>query len=138
MSNRFIRPYILYDEFGEKAILCMSCGKTIKSRTEVLSKMEPNRVIRELAKHADYREIPVLLSDKNILFLMVCDDCKFVDIGEKEAPLVTNQIKEAIRSQLTWSGKTEDVIEETLKRMDRHVVRKAEPGEAATALKGVF
>lgn len=134
----FEHNYLVFDEFGEKEILCMSCGKTIKSRAEVMSKMEPGMVIREMSKHADYREVPVSLSDGNISFIMVCDDCKFVDIRKEEAEKITNQIKNAFKTQMIWTGKTEDVIEATLNKVDRKVIRKAELEEVTAAMKGAI
>lgn len=137
MNEPFEHPYLIFDEFGLREVLCMCCSDTIKSRTEQRSKLDPSLVLRDMAKHADYREIPVKLSDGNIAFLMVCDACKFVEIGDHEADLVTKQINEAIRQQLEWEGKTTDVINEVLKTLTKRIVRKAEAMEVAQALRGV-
>lgn len=134
---KFEHDYLIFDEFGEKEILCMSCGKSIKSRSEIVSQVDPSRVIREMSKHADYREIPVYLSDGNIAFIMVCDECKFTEIDEQNARNITNQIQQALASQLRWQGKTDDIIEEILKQIQRRVIRKADIHEVTHALRGV-
>jgi len=133
----FKHNYLVFDEFGLKQILCMGCEKAIKSRAEIKSSHYPNSIIRELSKHADYREIPVLLEDGKLAFIMVCDECKFSKIETEEAKDISNQLKEALKSQLLQEGKTEDLVEEVLKHKNYNVLRKAEVSEVAAALRGV-
>lgn len=132
MPNPFEFDYMIMDEFGEKEIICMACAKTIKSRSEIKTQ---NGLVRELAKHADYREVPVILSNGSIAFIMVCDDCKFVHIGEVEAALLTKQIFNARRIQLEHKGLTADVIQTILDQFDFPVLRKAENSEVASAMR---
>lgn len=133
----FTCDYLVFDEFGEKEILCMSCSKTIKSRQEIKSDKHQGQIVREMSKHAEYREIPVILSDGNIAFIMVCDDCKFSPISEEDAANITKQISEALKTQLIHNGKPVDVVDEIIRNINRKVVRKAETYEAARAMKGV-
>lgn len=133
----FDKDYMVFDEFGLKEIRCMSCGNTIKSRQEIMSAQFPGKVIREISKHPEYKEIAVVLSDGNLAFIMVCDNCKFIEIGEEEAKKITQQISNALRSQLSWEGKTDDLIDEIIKNQPRQVIRKADVGEVTRALRGV-
>ena len=132
---KFEHNYLIYDEFGEKEILCMSCAKPIKTRVEARSKLDDTKIIREVMKHADYREIPVILSDGNIAFIMVCDDCKFCEV---DAEKVTTQLRKAAQVQLEWGGKTADVVEAILNKIERKVIRRAELDEVANAMKGMI
>lgn len=134
---RFGGDYLVYDEFGLKEVRCMACGKPIKTRQEIPASSDPSKIIREVAKHADYKEIPVFLSDGNLAFLMVCDECRFIDIDEPKAARATEQLRRALRQQLSWEGKTEEVIEEILKKSTRAVIRRAEPAEVGNTVKGV-
>ena len=129
----FDHNYLVYDKFGLKEVKCMSCGHVIKSRSELVSKTDPTVIIRELGKHSEYREIPVILSDNNIAFIMVCDACKFHEV---EPEKVTKQIQDALKLQLVWEGKSLEVIDEILSSITRKVTRKAEPNEVAHVLKG--
>jgi len=132
----FEHDYLVFDEFGLKEVLCMSCSKTIKTRTEIKSNFIDERIIRELSKHSDYREIPIILESGKLAFIMVCDGCKFVSIGEDEAKNITNQLSQALKMQLEYEGKLPDLIEEVLK-VDKHIVlRKAEVAEVTAALRG--
>lgn len=133
----FDNNYLVIDDIGEKEVLCMACSKVIKSRQEIPSKNNKDRFIYSMSQHADYKEIPVILSDGNISFLMVCDDCKFSDITEENAAKITSQISNALKSQLEHSGKSPDLIDEIIKNINRKVVRRAETSEAAKAMRGI-
>ena len=134
MSNlRFDKDYLVYDEFGLVEVHCMACDKTIKSRQEIKSQLDPNRIIREVAKHADYKEIPIVFSDGNIAFLMVCDECKFIEIDEMKAERITTQLNRALRLQLEWEGKEPEIVDEMVMRAERKVLRKAEASELGKA-----
>lgn len=132
----FTHDYLIFDELGIEQVKCMSCAKPIKTRKEVKSRIFQDRVIRELVKHADYREIPVILEDGKLAFIMVCDDCKFVSIGEKESKDISEQLKRALKLQLEFEGKLPDVIEEILKMRNYTVLRKAEVSEITAVLRG--
>jgi len=132
----FTHDYLIFDEFGLERILCMQCAKPIKTRSEVVSKLNPKVVIRELAKHADYREIPVILDDEKIAFIMVCDECKFFSIDEEKAKNISDQIVNGLRLQLEFEGKLPDLIEGILKTQNYNVKRKAEVFEVTAALRG--
>lgn len=134
---KFTHNYLVYDEFGLKNVLCMACAKQIKTRAEIRSEIDRNAIIRELSKHADYREIPVILDDKKLAFIMVCDDCKFVNITEMEAKDISEQIRNGLRVQLEYEGKLPDLVEEILKQKNYNVVRKAEVSEVTAALRGI-
>lgn len=138
MPNSFEHNYLIYDEFGEKEILCMSCGKKIKTRSEIQSKKFPGKIIREMSNHSDYREIPVKLSDGNLAFIMVCDDCKFVDINPDNCRRIDNQLRQALKRQMEWHGKTEEIISAVLEKNKRTVTGRAEPSDVALAMKGVI
>ena len=116
----FDHNYLVFDKFGLKEVKCMT---------------DPTVIIRELGKHSEYREIPVILSDGNIAFIMVCDACKFHAV---EPEKVTKQIQGALKLQLLWEGKTEDVVDEILKSITRTVTRKAETSEVANVMKGAI
>lgn len=133
----FSHDYLIFDEFGLKQVLCLACAKPIKTRSELKSELYPKLVVRELAKHADYREIPVILEQGKFAFIMVCDECKFVNIGEKEAELISNQLQTALRMQLKQEGKLPDLIEQITKEKKFNVLRKAEMSEVTAALRGV-
>lgn len=135
--HKFKHNYLIFDEFGLKQLLCMGCSKVIKSRSEIKSNHYPNSIIRELGKHADYREVPVMLENGRLAFIMVCDDCKFAKIGEEEAKDISNQFKEALKAQLIHEGKTNDLIDEVVKHSKYNVLRKAEVSEVTAALRGV-
>lgn len=132
----FTHNYLEFDEFGIKFVKCMACSKNIKSRSEIKSTQHPGFVIRELAKHPEYREIPVILDDGKLIFIMVCDECKFVPIEEEDAKLISNQLKEAIKSQLLHEGKMAGLVNEILKTKNYNVLRKAEVSEVTAALRG--
>lgn len=134
--SAFTLDYLVYDEFGLKSVLCMACGKAIKSRAEIRSELDPKLIVRELSKHADYREIPVVLSDGKLAFIMVCDDCKFVPIGDEEAVQLSVQIKNGLRKQLEQEGKLPDLIEAIMGERNFDVKRKAEVSEVTQALRG--
>ena len=127
--------YLVYDKFGLKEVKCMRCGHVIKSRSEIVSKTNPQIIIREIGKHPEYREIPVILSDGNIAFIMVCDDCKFKEIDPER---VTQQVQDALSLQLLWEGKSQDIVNEILKSITRKVTRKAETSEVANVMKGAL
>lgn len=126
---KFEHDYLIYDVLGMLRVLCMACGVPIKTRSEVDLKF--------MAKHADYREIPVSLSDGNIAFIMVCDDCKFVEIGE-EAKKITLQIRKALRTQLIWEGKHPDLVDAIIEGNKREVLRKAETSEVVHAMRSLI
>ena len=132
----FKHDYLEFDEFGLKNVRCMACAKPIKSKSEVESKLYPGKIIRDLMKHADYREIPVILDGGKLAFIMVCDECKFVKIGEDEAKNITDQLEKALKMQLEFEGKLPDLIEELTKVNKNIVLRKAEISEVSAALKG--
>ena len=125
--------YLIMDEFGVKQVLCMSCGIPIKTRSEIKSMIDPRLVIREMAKHPEYKEMGVILSDGNVCFIMICDGCKFNDI---EPEKISQQLQNAYRTQFLWEGKDKDLVEEVLKTNSRKVIRKADTFEMAKALKG--
>src|SRR5258708_40157258 len=108
----FEHDYLVFDEFGLKEVRCMSCGNTVKARQEIKSTQFPGNIIREVSKYPEYKEIPILLSDGNLAFLMVCDNCKFIEINEDTAKKITEQIKRALSAELTWEGKAQDLIDE--------------------------
>jgi NAD-dependent SIR2 family protein deacetylase len=134
----FDKDYLIYDEFGLKEVHCLCCDEVIKSRVELQSEKHPGSFIREMAKHAQYREMPVVLSDGNISFLMVCEGCKFHQITDVEAERITNQIKDAARTQMLWEGKLPDLIDKILESQTRKVLRNAEVAEVTKAMKGVI
>jgi len=127
----FMHDYLVFDEFGIEKVLCMSCAKPIKTRTEIKTKFD--KVVRDMAKHADYREIPVILHDGKLAFIMVCDECKFVPI---DAELISGQLQRALKMQLEFEGKLPDLINEILKEAHYNVLRKAEVSEVTAALRG--
>ena len=133
----FMHNYLSFDEFGICMVRCMACGKTIKSRVEIKSNFMDQIIIRELSKHSDYREIPVILKDGKLAFIMVCDDCKFVPISEEDANCITTQLIQALKMQLEYEGKLPDLIEEILKVRNFKVLRKAEVQEVTAAYGGV-
>lgn len=132
----FDHDYLVFDEFGLKQVLCMNCSKPIKSRAEIKSNHFPNSIVREVAKHADYREIPVILEGGKLAFIMVCDDCKFFEIGEKEAKDLSLQMKNALKMLLGQEGKTPDMIEAVANNSNYNVLRKAEVAEVTAAYRG--
>lgn len=133
----FSHEYLIFDEFGLKQVLCLACSKPIKTRSELKSDLYPKLVVRELARHADYREIPILLKNGRIAFIMVCDECKFVNIGEKEAEDISLQLNAGLKLQLEYEGKLPDLIEQILINRNLKVLRKAEVLEVTAALRGV-
>ncbi len=135
---QFTHDYLRFDEYGLAVVLCMACGNPIKSRVEQRSMIDPSVIIREVAKHADYREIPVMLSDGNIAFIMVCDACRNVNIGEEQAALITRQLNTAFDQQLTAEGKSRELIDALIANQTRSVVRRAETSETAKILKGAL
>ena len=133
----FTNNYLVFDEFGLKHVLCMACSKPIKSRAEIKSNHYPNSIVRELAKHADYREIPVILDGGKLAFIMVCNDCKFVPISEKEGQDISSQLKAGLKEQLEYEGKLPDLIQEIIRDKNCTVLRKAEVSEVTAALRGI-
>jgi len=131
----FTHPYLMFDEFGLHTVRCMACAANIKTREEVTTKS--GKTIREIAKHADYKEIPVILEGGKMAFIMVCDNCKFVAIGDLEAKNITEQLGNALKMQLEYEGKLPDFIEEYSKVNHHVVLRKAEVSEITAALRGV-
>lgn len=124
MTN-FEHDYILFDEFGLKEIRCMASGKVVANRVERESEKFQGKTSFQLSKHADYREIPYLLKDGSVCFLIFCDEHKGTEVGESEALLVTDQIRRAKIAELKNSGKTEDFIEKIMVGFERKsVVRK--------------
>jgi hypothetical protein len=138
LMNKWEHNYLVHDEFGIERILCMACGNPIKSRQEMRSSLDQGKIIRDMAKHAEYREIPVYLNDGNIAFIMVCEACRQDDITPEVADKISNQLLKALRSQLEFEGKTEEVIEAVLKETTRKIIRKAEVNEVAKAMKGAI
>jgi hypothetical protein len=67
---------------------------------------------------------------------MVCDDCKFVAIGEEEAKLISKQLRNALALQLEFEGKLPDLISEIIKTASCDVTRKAEVNEVAAVIRG--
>jgi hypothetical protein len=132
----FTHNYLIFDEFGIERVLCMKCANPIKTRSEIISKTNPKVIIRELAKHSDYREIPVILEGGKIAFVMVCDECKFFKVNDKIAKDISEQIRNGLRLQLEFEGKLPDLIEEVLKTQNYNVIRKAEVFEITAALRG--
>jgi hypothetical protein len=128
MSN-----YLVYDEFGLKEVLCINCWKAIKSRSEIRSLTDSKVIIREISKHADYREIPVILDSGKVAFIMVCDDCKFKDI---EPEMISERLNDALRNQLEFEGKLPEMVEAILEEKKFHVSRKADVSEVMAVLKG--
>lgn len=125
--------YLVYDEFGLKEVDCLQCGKPIKSRVEVRSNSDKNVIIREVGRHADYREVPVLLESGQIAFLMVCDDCKFKAVN----PIIaSDRLNDALKRQLEFEGKLPDMIEAILAEKKFTVLRKAEVVEVMSVLRG--
>ena len=132
----FTHDYLIFDDFGIREVLCMACTKPIKTRAEIRSNTDTKIIIRELSKHADYREIPVIIGVGKIAFIMVCDECKFVNIGEQEAKDISDQIRNGLRLQLKYEGKLQDLIEEIVNTKNYNVLRKAEVAEVTAALRG--
>jgi hypothetical protein len=129
--------YLIYDEFGIKEILCIVCGRAIKTRVEIQSNRDPKIIIREISKHSDYKEIPVVLKTNQLAFLMVCDDCKAIDIGENEAVEISNSLNFALNKQLEFEGKLPDMAKAIVKEKEFNVLRKADIPEVMAALRGV-
>jgi hypothetical protein len=125
--------YLVYDEFGLKEVLCINCGKAIKTRIEIRSSSDDKVIIREISKHADYREMPFILDTNQIAFIMVCDDCKF---KEMEMEIISERLTNALREQLKWEGKIPEVIEAIVEQKKFNVQRRAETSEVVEALKG--
>lgn len=114
----------------------MACGTNkIKTRSEMKSKFD-DKIIRELMKHPEYREVPVLLEDGKLAFIMVCDECKFVPIKGNQPELISKQLSNALKAQLEFEGKLPDLVEELLKVKNYTVLRKAETAEVVAALRG--
>ena len=133
--HSFMHNYLLFDEFGIRAVRCMACGTNIKSRSEI--KSSNGSMIRELSKHADYREIPVLLDGGKLAFIMVCDGCKFIPIEDDELKSISWQLEQAFKMQLEFEGKLPDLIDEIVKVRNFKVLRKAEVQEVTSAYGGV-
>lgn len=125
--------YLVYDEFGLKEVRCMSCEKPIKSRMEIRSSSDKNVIIREIAKHADYREIPMILESGQIAFIMVCDDCKFKEL---EPAILSERLTDALRIQLQQEGKLPDMVDAIIAEKRFVVSRKATVPEVMAVLKG--
>lgn len=130
-TNYFTKDYLTYDNYGLAEIRCMACNIPIKTRMEEPSKINPSRFVYVLGKHANYREIPVLLSDNSISFVMVCSDMENLPITEKEAPLISHQICNAKRMELEYEGRPNDLIEVVLNNMiaKKRVLRRLTPQE---------
>lgn len=131
----FIHDYLIFDEFGIKEILCQACANPIKTRAEIKSR-DQKTFIRELSKHLDYREIPVILEEGKLAFIMVCDGCKFIQINDDDAKKISDQLKRALKLQLSFEGKLPDLVDEILKSVNYNVIRKAEVAEVTAALRG--
>jgi hypothetical protein len=125
LTNPFEHDYIAFDEFGLKEIRCMASGKVVASRIERESERFRGKTSFQLARYADYREVPYFLKDGSVCFLIFADEHKGTEIGEKEAALITEQIHRAKILELKNSGKTDDFIEKVLTNFDqKSVVRK--------------
>lgn len=123
--DKFQHDYISIDEFGLKEIRCMASGKTVAHRIERPSEKYPGRTSFQLMRHAEYREIPYLLKDGSISFLIFCDEEKDVVVGEEDAKLISDQIRRAKIMELKHSGKTDDFIEKVLANFgNKHVIRR--------------
>jgi hypothetical protein len=135
----FEHDYLVFDELGIKQVGCMACGNAIKTRKQIPSDLSNGKVVWDLAKHADYREIPVVLSDMKISFLMICDSCRFVDIGKKEADLITGQLQRAKYQELEFEGKDKLIIDVLMEPWNkRFIMRKAEPIDIEEMMRGVI
>lgn len=117
--NYQIKPYLTYDNLGLKEVRCMYCDKPIKSRMEEPSKIDPKRFVYGISKHANYREMPVRLSDNTVALLMVCDEHEYLDLTVEDMDLFSQMIVDGKRMELESHGRPKDVIEATIKHLSK-------------------
>lgn len=121
-TDLFKHDYISIDEYGIKDIRCMASGNVVAHREEHQSEKYPGKTSFKLMRHSDYREIPHLLADNSISFLIFCDEYKGTDLTPEQLELVSDQIKRAKIMELKHSGKTDDFIEKVMANIERKKV----------------
>jgi len=125
MINYQIKPYLTYDKYGLCEVRCMYCDKSIKSRMEEPSKIDPKRFVYAISKHANYREIPVLLSDSTVAFLMVCDEHEGLSLSVDDLELFSQMILDGKKLEMENQGRPKAIIDATLEHLSKkRVVRR--------------
>lgn len=127
----FTHDYLTYDKYGLAEMRCMASNVPIKSRMEEVSKKDPSRLVYVLGKHSNYCEIPVLMEDHSVAFLVLSKDYKDIPIETEEAKLISQQLLRAKRMELEDQKWPEDVIEAVLFNMEKKkkVLRRLTPQE---------
>lgn len=129
-TDLFTLPYLEYDDLGLRTVRCMASGKPIKSRMEIPSKTNPKAFVYAISKHPNYREIPALVSDGTVVFLMVSDEFENIEITPEEAQRITQQIEDGKRAEMKASGRASFYIDSVLDRMkNKKVIRIMSPSE---------
>lgn len=122
MTDKFKQDYLVMDEFGKKELRCMASGKIVGSRIERESKRFRGKTTMEFMRHSDYCEMPFLMKDGSIAFLIFCEDYKNADVGEEELKRINEQLRRAKRIELKSHGKTDDFIENIMQKFNEKEV----------------
>lgn len=125
MIDNFKHDYIVYDDCGLKEIRCMASGKVIGKRVERDSKKFPGKTLMQFQRYIDYREVPYILKDGSISFLIFCDQYKDHEMSDEEVERVNAQLYRAKVAELKYSGRTDEFINTFLANIEnKHVVRR--------------
>lgn len=110
MTKRFAHDYVTFDKYGISHVRCMVCNRTVKSRMEEPSKVDPSKFVYVLGNHSNFRSFAVLLSDNSVAFVVSCDECVNTEIGEHEAESLTIQIARGRKQELMHHARPDGVI----------------------------
>lgn len=132
MTDFFKHDYIEYDECGLKEVRCMASGKVIGRRTERESKKFPGKTLMQFYRYADYREIPYILSDGSVSFLIFCDQYKDHELNDEEVALVNDQIRRARIMEMKYSGRSGEFIEKIISGIEnKKIIRRMTESEVS-------
>jgi len=130
-TDLFTNDYVTYDQYGLVEARCMATNVPIKTRMEEPSRLDSKRFVYVVGKHANYREIPVLLADNSVSFLMVSSEMEHVVVGEPEAAKITDQIIRAKQLELENAGRSREIVSAVIAGMrdKKKVLRRLTPQE---------
>lgn len=135
-TDWFDHDYLIMDEFGRKEIRCMACAKVIGTRHEKPSEKFSKRTFADFMKFPDYCEMPFLLKDNSIAFLMFCDEHCDIEISEENAAKMTGQLQRAKRAEVEFMGRRRKYADQILERFSQKiVVRRMTPEELSERMK---
>lgn len=102
------KDHVVYDDVGMLSVHCMICNAIVRKRTEIPSKVIPNRSVFVMMTLNTYRERELELSDGSLMYAMVCVGCENVPI---DSPKLMDVVTRGWEKELHRAGRPQVAID---------------------------